>query len=411
LDLSLFIARRYLFAKKSQNVINIISGISVVGVATGTMALIVILSVFNGFDSLIKSLFNVFDPELEITLVEGKTFSVEGDGRFDAVKDHPGVQYFTEVLAENTLLMYGDRQHIATMKGVDENYTDHSDLNRMIVDGEFKLRDPQRNEFALIGRSMANVLGVGLTFLTPIEVFVPRRSARPTMLPDQAFNRQLIFPAGIFSVEQEYDLNYIIVPIGFARDLLEYRDEVSSVELGLAPGFRESDVRADLQAILGDEFRVRNRYQQNEWLYKVMETEKWAIFLILTFILLVASFNIMGSITMLIIEKKKDIAVLKSMGADRGLIRRIFLFEGWMISASGALAGLLLGFLISYIQMEYGVIKLYGSGLFIIDAYPVELQAADFLYVFLTVMAIGFFAALLPVRYLTRRLFRVSEQL
>lgn len=411
MDLSLFIARRYLLAKKSQNVINIISAISVVGVATGTMALIVILSVFNGFDSLIKSLFSVFDPELRISLVEGKTFLVEGDSRFDAVKRHPGVLYFTEVLEENTLVMYGDRQHIATMKGVGKNYVEYSGLDRMLVDGELKLTDEYNNEFAVIGRGMANVLGVGLSFLTPLEVYIPRRSVRPGMIAEQAFNRELIFPSGVFSVEQEFDMSYLIVPLTFARDLLEYRNEVTSIEIGLHNDFRESVVRAELQELLGDEFQVLNRYQQHEWLYKVMETEKWAIFLILSFILLVASFNIIGSLTMLMIEKKKDIAVLKSMGADEILIRKIFLFEGWMISAVGAAGGLLLGFLIGFVQMEFGIVKLYGAGTFIIDAYPVELQMADFIYVFLTVIAIGFFAALVPVRFITRRIFDISEQL
>jgi lipoprotein-releasing system permease protein len=411
LDLSLFIARRYLLAKKSQNVINIISAISVVGVATGTMALIVILSVFNGFDSLIKSLFSIFDPELEISLVEGKTFMVEGDGRFEAVRNHPGVAHFTEVLEENTLLMYGDRQHIAVMKGVSENYPRQSGLEEMIVEGNFRLWGEYDNEFAVVGLGMANMLGIGLNFVTPLEVYVPRRTASLTIIPEQAFNRRLIFPSGVFSVEQEFDMNYFIVPISFARDLLEYDYQVTSVELGLYANFRESVMMEELQEILGDEFRVRNRYQQHEWLYRVMETEKWAIFLILSFILLVASFNIIGSITMLIIEKKKDIAVLKSMGAGESLIRKIFLFEGWMISAVGAFAGLVLGFVISYAQMEFGIIKLYGAGTFIIDAYPVELRSMDFVYVLLTVLAIGFFAALLPVRYLTRRLFRESEQL
>ena len=411
MDLSLFIARRYLLAKKSQNVINIISAISVVGVATGTMALIVILSVFNGFDSLIKSLFSVFDPELEISLVEGKTFQAEGDSRFETVRGHPGIVHYTEVLEENTLLMYGDRQHIATMKGVSENYAEQSGLGDMLVEGDFRLRGDYDNEFAVIGRGMANMLGIGLNFITPIEVYVPRRTAGITIIPEQAFNRRIIFPTGVFSVEQEFDMSYFIVPISFARDLLDHDYEVTSIELGIREGFRESVVKEEIQEILGDEFRVLDRYQQHEWLYRVMETEKWAIFLILSFILLVASFNIIGSLTMLIIEKKKDIAVLKSMGAGQGLVRKIFLFEGWMISAVGAFAGLLLGFLISYAQMRFGIIKLYGAGTFIIDAYPVELQPMDFIYVLLTVLAIGFFAALLPVRYLTRRLFTASEQL
>lgn len=411
MDLSLYIARRYLVAKKSQNVINIISAISVVGVATGTMALIVILSVFNGFDGLIKSLFSVFDPELEISLAEGKVFVAEGDERFEAVRDHPGILYFTEVLEENALLMYGERQHIATVKGVGENYKQYSGLDRFIVYGEFLLKDELGNNYAVMGRSMSNVLAVGLNFITPLEIYVPRRTAQITLNPEQAFNRKRLFPSGVFAVEHEIDMNYVLVPIEFSRDLLDYGNEVSMIELGINEGFRESDIQEEIQGILGDEFRVRNRYQQQEWLYKVMQTEKWAIFLILGFILMVASFNVIGSLTMLIIEKKKDIAILKSLGANEKMIRRIFLFEGWMISVVGAVIGLLMGLLICLIQIEFGVVKLYGSGTFIIDAYPVELQFADFLYVFVIVLLIGFFAALVPVRYITRRLFAVAEQL
>jgi lipoprotein-releasing system permease protein len=414
MNLPLFIARRYLFARKSQNAINIISAISVVGVATGTMALIVILSVFNGFDSLIKSLFSVFDPDLEISLAEGKTFIPEGDSRFDAVKNHPGVLYYTEVLEENALLMYGERQHIATLKGVGENFAGSSGLEKMIVEGSLKLRDEYNNSFAVIGRGLANVLGVGLNFITPLDIYVPRRTASMAAIitnPEQAFNRKMIFPSGVFSVEQELDMSYVVIPVEFARELLEYQGEVTSIELGLRENFRESQVKGELQQLLGDEFVVKDRYQQHEWLYKVMASEKWAIYLILSFILLVASFNIIGSITMLIIEKKKDMAVLKSLGAGEKLIRKIFLFEGWMISFGGAIAGLILGLLICLAQMEFGLIKLYGDGAFIIDAYPVELQLSDFFHVLGIVLLIGFFAALIPVNYITRRIFRSAEQL
>ncbi|MFO7924665.1 MAG: FtsX-like permease family protein [Bacteroidales bacterium] len=411
MNLPLFIARRYLLAKKSQNVINIISAISVVGVATGTMALIVILSVFNGFDSLIKSLFGVFDSQMQISLVEGKTFTVDDDERFDKVKNHPAVLHFTGVLEENALLMYGERQHIVTLKGVEENFVEYSQLERMMLDGNLLLSDDKGNDYAVIGRGVANVLAVGLNFITPLEIYIPRRTASITLDPRQAFNRRLIFPSGVFSVEQEYDMNYVLVPIHFAREILEYENAVTSVDLELRDNFGESMVQDELQEILGDGFRVLNRYQQHEWLYKVMQTEKWAIFLILAFILMVASFNIIGSLTMLIIEKKKDMAVLKSMGASERLIRRIFLFEGWMISAVGAFAGLLLGLLICVVQMKFGVVKLHGSGSFIIDAYPVEIQFPDFIYVFLTVLLIGFFAALIPVRYISKRLLSVPEQL
>lgn len=405
MNLPFYIAKRYLLAKKSQNVINIISAISVVGVATGTMALIVILSVFNGFDSLIKSLFSVVDPPLEISLVEGKTFVAEDDSRFDAVKKHPGVLYFTEVLEENALLMYGERQHIATLKGVGDNYVEFSGLERMMVEGRFRLIDEMGNRYAVMGRSLAWVMAVGLNFVTPLEVYIPRRSAGLglTTVPSQAFNRKLIFPSGLFAVEQEFDMNYVIVPIAFVREMLEYSNEVSSIELGVSGNFRESVVHEEIREILGDEFRVRNRYQQHEWIYKVMQSEKWAIFLILSFILLVASFNIIGSLTMLIIEKRKDMAVLKSMGAGDSMITRIFLFEGWMISVVGAVAGLLLGLAICLVQLRFGVIKLYGSGSFIIEAYPVEMQLPDFFYVFFTVLLIGFLAAWIPVRYIIRR--------
>ncbi|MGF1587273.1 MAG: ABC transporter permease [Bacteroidales bacterium] len=413
MDLPLFIAKRYMFAKKSQNVINIITAISVGGVAIGTMAFIVLLSVLNGFDSLTKSLLGVFDPEIKITLVQGKTFVAEGDHRFKAVKDHPGVVYFTEVIEENALLMYGDRQHVATLKGVGDNYAATSGLDRMIVEGSLMLKDDHNNSYAVIGRSLANVLDVGLNFITPLDIYIPRRTSTIssiTINPERAFNRRMIFPSGIFSVEQEFDISYVVIPIGLARNLLEYDHEVSAIELGLSPGFRESEVIADIQAILGDEFRVLNRYQQHEWVYKVIETERWAICMILSFILLVASFSIIGSLTMLIMEKKKDLIVLKSLGATEIMIRKIFLFEGWMISIAGAVAGLILGFLIVIIQIKFGIVKLYGTGSFIIDSYPVELRVPDFLYVFAIVILIGLLAAVIPVRYITRRIFIRAEQ-
>jgi lipoprotein-releasing system permease protein len=414
MNLPFFIARRYLLAKKSQNVINIITAISVVGVAIGTMALIVLLSVFNGLDSLIKSLFSVFDPEIEITLAEGKTFIAESDSRFQTVMNHPGVVYFTEVLEENALLMYGDRQHVAILKGVGDNYAMNSGLEGMLTEGSLMLKDDYNNNYAVIGNGVADILNVGLNFITPLDIYIPRRTATLssfTVNPERAFNRKMIFPSGIFSVEQEFDNSYVVIPIGFARGLLEYEHEVTAIELGLSPGFRESEVIADIQAIMGDEFRVLNRYQQHEWLYKVMKTEKWGIYLILSLVLLVASFNIIGSLTMLIMEKKKDLIVLKSLGAPEKMIRKIFLFEGWMISIAGALAGLILGFFIAIIQMKFGIVKLYGTGSFLIDSYPVELRGPDFFYVLATVLFIGLLASVFPVRYITRRIFNRAEQL
>jgi len=408
--LPLYIAKRYLLAKKSQNVINIISGISVIGVAVGTMALIVVLSVFNGFNSLVQSLFSVFDPDIKIELVEGKTFTPDKN-TVEKILNHPGVESFSEVLEENALFMYDDRQHVVTMKGVDENYRKVSGVDTMIIEGDYILTGSKNNNFTVMGRGVANMLGAGPNHVDPVSVYMPSRTAPPTLRPERAFNREAVFPSGIFSVEQEFDMDYALVPIAFARRLLEFDNEVTSLNIKISEGFSHKRVKQDLQEITGERLKVMDRYEQHEWLYKLMQTEKWAIFLILTFILMVASFNIIGSLTMLIIEKKKDMAVLRSLGADSGLIHKIFLLEGWMISVVGAFAGLILGTAVCLIQMEYEVIKLYGTGAFIIDAYPVELQLQDYLYVFLTVLTIGFLSAWYPAKYVIKRYLSENEQL
>lgn len=408
--LPLYIAKRYLLAKKSQNVINIISAISVAGVALGTMALIVILSVFNGFDNLIRSLFSVFDPDLKIEIVEGKTF-VPDEKIIEKIRNHPGIVHYSEVLEENALLVYDDRQHVVRMKGVDENFINVSGIDTMMIRGEYLLTDAHNNYYTVMGRGVGNILSVGLSFITPVNIYIPSRTAPLTLSPERAFNRQIIFPSGIFSVEQEIDTEYILVPIPFARQILEFENEVTSLHIKLADGFREKIVRGDLQDMLGEDYRVMDRYEQHEWLHKLMQTEKLAIFLILSFIILVASFNIIGSLTMLIIEKKKDMAVLRSLGADRKLIHRIFLIEGWMISVAGALAGLLTGAVFCILQMEYELIKLYGAGTFIIDAYPVDLRFMDFIYVFFTVIFIGFLSAWYPARYVMKHYLSEDEQL
>jgi lipoprotein-releasing system permease protein len=393
-------------AKKSQNAINIISGISIAGVATGTMALITVLSVFNGFDSIIKSLYNSFDPEIKITIAEGKTFD-PGSYSFDRIRNHPAVDGYSEVLEENALLRYGDRQYIATVKGVDDQFEKVTGIDSMIVDGEYTLWEGSRPK-AVVGLGVAYHLAIGLNFLNPINIYIIKRRGNISMNPEQAINRKFIFPSGMFSIEQEINSRYLLVPLAFARDLLQYDREVSGIELRLKEGVDEELVRQEIREILGDEFVVRNRNEQNELFYRIMKSEKWAIFFILTFILMIASFNIIGSLTMLILDKKADIDTLDSLGASVPLIKRIFLLEGWMISISGAVIGLALGSLISWLQQEFGLIKLSGSGSFIIDAYPVVFQLADVVKVFVTVTAIGFLAAWLPVRYVARQ-YRMSR--
>jgi len=407
LNLPFFIARRYLFAKKSRNVINIISGISLVGVTVGTMALIVVLSVFNGFDNLVRSLFNAFDPDIRITLTEGKTFPAD-DPRLEKIREHPGVLYAADVLEENALLKYGEKQYIATVKGVSDEFLKMSGIDSMIIDGKFILWD-RNMPCAVIGQGIGIYLSVGLNFITPIQVYVPRRTGNISLNPEQAFNRNYIFPSGIFAIQQDFDSRYIIVPIEFIRNLLEYENEITSLELKLNPAFSETAVQNELAALAGEKYKVQNRFQQQELLYRIMRSEKWAIFMILAFILLVASFNIIGSLTMLILDKKKDIAILQSLGTEMSRIRKIFFIEGWLISAGGATVGLILGGIICWIQQTFGLIRLKGSGSFVVDTYPVDMLWTDFVFVFFTVLLIGFFAAWYPVRYITRRYLPASE--
>lgn len=401
MNFPLYIAKRYLFSKKSTNIINIISAISVIGVAVGTMALIVVLSVFNGFDDLIKSLFNSFDPDIKITSVNGKTFIP--DSRLDSLKTFKEIDIFTESVEDNALLKHRDKQYIATIKGVDENFLKTSGIDSMIVDGEFILKYEDKN-FAIIGQGVAYYLSLGLNYVSPaITVYVPKRNKQISQLNiDEAFNKKTIVTSGVFSIQQDFDSKYVIVPLDFAREIFNYTNEISSIEIKIKKGENIEFVQNKIKKLFGNNFEVNNRYQQHELLYKIMQSEKWAIFLILTFILIIASFNVIGSLTMLIIDKQKDIFILQSMGADFSLIRKIFLFEGWLISFVGAIIGLIFGLLICWLQQEFGLIKLNTSGTFIIENYPVKIVIVDLFYVFSTVVLIGFIAAWYPVRYITR---------
>lgn len=402
MNLSFYIARRYLLGKKSQNAINIISGISVLGIMTGTMALVIVLSVFNGFDMVVKSLYNTFDPDIQISAMEGKTFTPD-PAKVEALRALPGVAAVSEVLEENVLLLYDDRQHIATIKGVDAAFADVSGLDSMVYDGEMKLKDRNRS-YAVVGQGVAYSLGIRLSFIDPLFIYTIDRTARINMAqPEEAIRRNYIYPSGIFAIEQDYDSRYIICPIDYVRDLLLYPDQVTYLEVKLDPRFPADAVQDEMESLMGDQFRVRNREQQNEMFYRVMRSEKWAIFLILTFILIIASFNVIGSLSMLIIDKKKDILTLRNMGADNKLIKRIFRVEGWLISVIGSIIGIFLGTGISWIQQRFGVIKLSGSGSFIIDAYPVHIESLDICLIWLTVLVIGWVAAWYPVEQISKR--------
>jgi len=405
---ALYIARRYLFAKKSRNAINIISAISMLGVGVGAMALVVILSVFNGFDEVVKSLFNAFDPDIKITAVEGKVF--DPNPQLDELKQIPGVLAVAGILEENALLKYDDRQHIATIKGADESFIQVTGIDSMVYEGDMILKDRSRS-YAVVGQGVAYSLQIGLNFVEPLFVYMPKRVGRINLAnPDNAFKRKYIYPSGIFAIEQDFDSKYVIVPIDFMRELLDYDDEVSSIEIKLDPQFDPHDTQEAIETLLGEDFLVQNRAQQNEVFYRVMKSEKWAIFLILTFILIIASFNIIGSLSMLIIDKKNDIRSLRNMGAGPGLISRIFLLEGWLISIVGSVIGIVLGTIISWVQDRFEILKLGGSGNFVIDAYPVDLQAGDVMLVWITVLFIGFLAASYPVRQISRKYLSGLEQ-
>jgi len=399
LNLSFYIAKRYLFSKKRTNLINIISAISVAGMTIGTIGLIIGLSVFNGFDSLIKSLFSSFDADLKITLAEGKSFDA-ADPVLSGIRNQKDVLYYAEVVEDNALLRYENRQVLATIKGVSDDFTKMTGLDTMIVDGKFKLAEGDR-QFAVIGQGVSYFLSVGLKQQNPINIYVPQKGRKSGSSLEGSFNQGFIYLAGVFSVQQELDSKYMIVPISFARDIFDMKGKVNSIELKLKAGADAKEVREAISAKLGSRFIVKTRYQQHDYLYKTMQGEKYAVYLILILILVIASFNIVGSLTMLIIDKKEDIAILQSMGAGKVLIRNIFLFEGWSISLLGALIGTVLGIAICQAQITYGFVKLQGGGSFIIDSYPMKIIPFDILLIFCSVILIGFLAAWLPVKYIS----------
>ena len=399
MNLSFYIAKRYLFSKKRTNLINIISAISAAGMAIGTIGLIVGLSVFNGFDSLIKSLFSSFDADLKITLAEGKSFDA-ANPVFGEIRHHRDVLYYSEVIEDNALLRYENRQVLATIKGVSDDFTRMTGLDTMIVEGKFMLKDGNK-QFAVIGQGVSYFLSAGLKQNNPINIYVPQKGRKSGSSIDGSFNQGFIYLAGVFSVQQELDSKYMIVPISFAREIFEMKDKVNSIELKLRVGADVNQVQEAISAKLGSHFIVKNRYQQHDYLYKTMQGEKYAVYLILILILVIASFNIVGSLTMLIIDKKEDIAILQSMGAGKILIRNIFLFEGWSISLLGALIGTVVGIAICQAQITYGFVKLQGGGSFIIDSYPMKIIPMDILLIFCSVILIGFLAAWLPVKYIS----------
>ena len=402
-----FVARRYLFSRKSHHAINIISAISLGGVALATAALVVTLSVFNGFRDMVASFFTAFDPELKVSLAQGSTIAAD-DASLSRLRAYEAIDVYTEVLEDQALIVGNERQWVITIKGVEDNFAQQVDLDQLLYgDGEFILHADVL-EYGVLGIRLAAQLGLGASYDGGLPIYAPRRGERVNMSnPMQSFNRdELYSPGVVFSVNQNrYDANVIITSLAFARRLFDRQGMVSAVELRLKPGTDLRRAQADIRAILGDRFLVQDRYEQQEDTFRIMQVEKLIAYLFLTFILLIASFNIIGSLSMLMIDKRADVQTLRALGASDRQVARIFLLEGWLISGIGAILGIAVGLLLCWLQMQYGLVKLGQSeGSFVVDAYPVSVRATDLVITFATVLAVSLVAVWLPVRRMTRDL-------
>lgn len=374
-----------------------------------TLALVCTLSVFNGFQDMVAGFFTAFDPELKITIREGKVFEPQG-AAFQEVRSLPEIGVWTETLEENAMVQYKDRQAMAIIKGVEDNFEELTSIDSLLYGaGEFILHD-SIVDYGVLGVELISELGTGLQFVDPLQVYAPKRNVRVNMAnPSASFNRDYLFSPGVVFVvnQQKYDARYILTSLSFARNLFNYDTEVSAVELKLKPGTDVTAVQRKIARILGDEFIVLDRYEQQADVFRIMEIEKFISYLFLTFILAIACFNVIGSLSMLILDKREDVETLRNLGADDRLIARIFLFEGRLISLFGALSGIVLGLLLCYIQQRFGIISLGGgNGSFIVDAYPVSVHVTDVVLIFITVITVGFLSVWYPVHYLTRRLLK-----
>ena len=408
-----YIARRYLFSKKSTNVINIISGISVVGVAVATMALVVTLSVFNGFHDLVASFFTTFDPQIAITPAKGKTAPAD-DPRLAQVRQLPQVAVATECVEDQALAVYQGRQAMVTIKGVDDNFDSLTYIRDILLgQGEYELHAADMS-YGIPGIRLADQLGLGFEYKEPLQIYAPRREGQLDMSnPADGFVQDELFSPGVvFRVQQaRYDKNYIITSVNFARSIFDQYGMLSSLELRLKPGSDFEAVKSQIKQICGDGFHVKDRYEQQDDTFKIMKIEKLIAYIFLTFILMVACFNIIGSLSMLIIDKRQDVVTLRNLGASDKQITRIFLFEGRMIAAVGALIGIVLGLLLCWIQQEFGIIALGSqAAAFVVRGYPVSVHPTDVVLIFVTVLAVSFLSVWYPVRYFSKQLLTEGER-
>lgn len=388
--------------------INIISGISMLGVFVGSAALVIILSVFNGFEKVILSLYNNFTPELKIEPTQGKTFD-PNTPYFNSLRKNEKLFSYTQALEEKALIRYGNRQFIATIRGVSDDFLKNKQLDSTIQNGSFTIKANDL-PYAVIGATVQNSLGVNINDqLSSLQIYSPRRKVVNSINPEDEFVRRPISVSGIFSIQQDFD-DIVVTPLSFSRDLLDEPKDVSSLELNFKKGTNLDKQQKNIQEKLGKAFSVKNRYEQNTELYKTLNYERWSVFMILIFVLIIAIFNIIGSLTMLVMDKRKDIAILTSLGAGKPLIQGIFFFEGMMISVTGCILGMVAGLIFCVLQQQFGLIKM-GGQMMIIDAYPVDMNLTDFILVFLTVSGIAVVASGISARLSIKGLDEIKQDL
>lgn len=402
--LPLFIANRYLLAKKSHNLINIITWISILGISVGSFALIVVLSAFNGLEKVISSMNNRLTPDLQIATVKGKTIDLT-TFPLGQLKDIQGVDYVIPTITEDALFRANEKQHIGQVKGVGLEYQQIDRLNEVVFgDNDLVLSDEDEHYFAVPGAGVAWYLGINAyNPYAMVRVYVPKRGNASLMSLENSFNSDVLTVQSVFSTEQEQDEKMVLVPFDWLSELLEYEDKANNVELFLAPNADINKVKKAVAFLIGDDYAVKNQQEQQETLYKIMRSEKWAVYVILTFILILATFNVVGSLSMLMIDKRKDTEILKAMGADNRLIQRVFMNEGLLISVAGGLIGLLLGVILVLLQQQFGFVKFGTGGNYVVDTYPVLLKLKDVLLIFATILVVGCTSAFLTVRHAMRK--------
>ena len=401
--LPLFIANRYLLAKKSHNLINIITWISILGISVGSFALIVVLSAFNGLEKVISSMNNRLTPDLQISAVKGKTIDLTAFP-LGQLKNIQGVDYVIPTITEDALFRANDKQHIGQVKGVGVEYQEIDRIGEIVFgENDFQLSDGEY-DFAVPGAGVAWYLGINAYDpYAMVRVYVPKRGNASMMSLENSFNSDVLTVSSVFSTEQEQDEKLVLVPFNWLSELLEYENKASNVELFTVPNADINKVKKEVKAIIGEEFIVKNQQEQQETLYRIMRSEKWAVYVILTFILILATFNVVGSLSMLMIDKRKDTEILKSMGADNRLIQKIFMNEGLLISVAGGIIGLLLGIILVLLQQQFGFVKFGTGGNYVVDAYPVLLKFKDVLLIFATILVVGCTSAFLTVRHAMRK--------